>query len=334
MNVISKNENVFHGRWGLLFLNIGSPNSLDDIPAFMYNIFSDREIIKFPGGRFLHNLLSRMIVKLRTRKIQESYRLIGGKSPLLEITRAQAEGVKEKFRSQLEDLEVYVGMRYWNPTAAEAVKKCINDKRENVVAIPLYPHYSMTTTGSIFRELDRIIRQLSPQINFIRIENFHIYPGYIQAWAEKLRDWRAGFTGKAHLLFSAHGIPMSFVNKGDPYPRQIEETAEEIVRKADWIEDWSISYQSRSGPIRWLKPNTCEVVEELARKKTNIVILPISFVSENFETLYEIDILYKEIARKSGALSFHRLLCLNTNQLFIESLCDLIIENIRKNNPA
>ncbi len=321
------------GRVGVLLLNLGGPDKLEDVGPFLYNLFSDPEIIRLPFT-WLQKPLAWFIATRRTQKSQDNYRKIGGGSPLRSITEAQGEALKSKLESLGQDAKIYIGMRYWHPFTEEAIAKITKDDIEHLVILPLYPQFSISTSGSSFRLLEKFWQQdpRLQQLPYNAIPSWYKQPCYLQAMAELIAQELDQLENpdEAHIFFSAHGVPKSYVEEGgDPYQQEIEECTELIMRTLNRPNPHSLAYQSRVGPVEWLQPYTEDAIEELGRKGVNnLVVVPVSFVSEHIETLEEIDIEYREIAEEAGIHNFHRVPALNTHPLFIQALADLVVESL------
>ena len=321
------------GRVGVLLLNLGGPDKLEDVGPFLYNLFSDPEIIRLPFT-WLQKPLAWFIATRRTQKSQDNYRKIGGGSPLKSITEAQGEALKTKLESLGQDAKIYIGMRYWHPFTEEAIAKITKDDIEHLVILPLYPQFSISTSGSSFRLLEKFWQQdpRLQQLPYNAIPSWYKQPCYLQAMAELIAQELDQLENpdEAHIFFSAHGVPKSYVEEGgDPYQQEIEECTELIMRTLNRPNPHSLAYQSRVGPVEWLQPYTEDAIEELGRKGVNnLVVVPVSFVSEHIETLEEIDIEYREIAEEAGIHNFHRVPALNTHPLFIQALADLVVESL------
>lgn len=297
---------------------------------FLYNLFSDRDIIRL-GPYFLQRPIAFIISMLRTGKTERAYSLIGGKSPILDITEAQAKELEEALNSGsgIRDsaFKVYVGMRYWYPSIEEAVNRAISEGSERLLALSLYPHYSIATTGSAMREFERVIRDRENRIEFSSIRSWFDNPFYIDAMVDVIKK---GFikSGQIPVLFSAHSLPERFIIEGDPYLDEIKGTIGEISKRIEM--EYYLSFQSKSGPVKWLEPSTEEMLHRLAKKNIkNLLVVPISFVSDHIETLYEIDILYKGIADKLG-INLIRTESLNTHPMLIKALEDMVIKRSRE----
>ena len=320
-------------RVGILLLNLGGPERIQDVGPFLYNLFADPEIIRLPNP-ILQKPLAWLISTLRSSKSQEAYRSIGGGSPLRRITEQQARELQSLLRQRGVDATSYVAMRYWHPFTESAVADLKADGIDEVVVLPLYPHFSISTSGSSFRELQRL-RQMDERFEALPlrcIRSWYDHPGYVRSMAELIAEQvrASDDVEKAHIFFSAHGVPKSYVEEaGDPYQQEIQACAALIMAELEIIVGHSnphtLAYQSRVGPVEWLKPYTEEALEELGRAKTqDLVVVPISFVSEHIETLEEIDIEYRELATESGVVNFRRVRALDTYPPFIAGLADLV----------
>lgn len=316
-------------RVGIVLLNLGGPERIQDVGPFLYNLFADPEIIRLPIPA-LQKPLAWLISTLRSNKSQEAYRSIGGGSPLRRITDQQARELQSLLRQREVDATTYVAMRYWHPFTESAVADMKADGIEQVVVLPLYPHFSISTSGSSFRELQRLRQgdERFAQLPLRAIRSWHDHPGYLKAMAQLIeREIDACVDpSTAHVFFSAHGVPKSYVEEaGDPYQKEIESCAELIMKTLGRDNPWTLAYQSRVGPVEWLQPYTEEALEELGEKGVKeLVVVPISFVSEHIETLEEIDIEYREIATEAGVSNFRRVPALDTDPTFIASLADLV----------
>ena len=316
-------------RVGIVLLNLGGPERIQDVGPFLYNLFADPEIIRLPIPA-LQKPLAWLISTLRSNKSQEAYRSIGGGSPLRRITDQQARELQSLLRQRNVDATTYVAMRYWHPFTESAVADMKADGIEQVVVLPLYPHFSISTSGSSFRELQRLRQgdERFAQLPLRAIRSWHDHPGYLKAMAQLMeREIDACVDpSTAHVFFSAHGVPKSYVEEaGDPYQKEIESCAELIMKTLGRDNPWTLAYQSRVGPVEWLQPYTEEALEELGEKGVKeLVVVPSSFVSEHIETLEEIDIEYREIATEAGVSNFRRVPALDTDPTFIASLADLV----------
>jgi len=321
------------GRVGVLLLNLGGPERLEDVRPFLFNLFSDPEIIRlsFP---WLQKPLAWLISTLRYQKSQANYREIGGGSPLRQVTEQQAQALQTSLQQQGQEARVYIGMRYWHPFTEEAIARIEQDRIEELVILPLYPQFSISTTGSSFRLLERLWES-HPNLQNLRytaIPSWYQEPGYLQAMADLIRQELAKLPDpdRAHIFFSAHGVPVSYVEEvGDPYQREIEHCTELIMRELGLPNAHTLAYQSRVGPVEWLQPYTEDAIHALAEQGVEtLVVVPISFVSEHIETLQEIDIEYREVAEAAGIKTFRRVPALNTHPRFIQALTDLVVDSL------
>jgi protoporphyrin/coproporphyrin ferrochelatase len=325
------------GRVGVLLLNLGGPDQLEDVRPFLFNLFSDPEIIRLPFS-WLQKPLAWLISTSRAKKSQENYKLIGGGSPLRRITEEQGRALQAALREKGQEAQVYIGMRYWHPFTEEAVARIKRDAIERLVILPLYPQFSISTSGSSFRLLDALWQEdpSLQKIDYTVIPSWYERPGYLQAMAELIQQQLDQFEhpDEAHIFFSAHGVPVSYVEEaGDPYQQEIEACTVLIMRQLNRPNPHTLAYQSRVGPVEWLKPYTEDAILELAEQGVkNLLVVPVSFVSEHIETLEEIDIEYREIAEEAGIHNFQRVPALNTHPVFIGELSDMVINAM--NSPS
>ncbi|PNW81028.1 hypothetical protein CHLRE_07g339750v5 [Chlamydomonas reinhardtii] len=321
---------------GVLLLNLGGPEKLDDVKPFLYNLFADPEIIRLPAAaQFLQPLLATIISTLRAPKSAEGYEAIGGGSPLRRITDEQAEALAESLRAKGQPANVYVGMRYWHPYTEEALEHIKADGVTRLVILPLYPQFSISTSGSSLRLLESLFKSdiALKSLRHTVIPSWYQRRGYVSAMAdlivEELKKFRD--VPSVELFFSAHGVPKSYVEEaGDPYKEEMEECVRLItdeVKRRGFANTHTLAYQSRVGPAEWLKPYTDESIKELGKRGVkSLLAVPISFVSEHIETLEEIDMEYRELAEESGIRNWGRVPALNTNAAFIDDLADAVME--------
>lgn len=309
-------------KTAVLLLQMGGPDSLDAVEPFLLNLFADRDIIRI-GPSFLQPFIARRIVKKRAPKVRENYRQIGGKSPLRELTGQQAAALQEQLG---EGFRCFVAMRYWKPFTDEALAAIQSEGITKVVALSLYPHFSRATGGSSFNELERANRRLGKSLAMTPVRSFYDHPLYIQALAEKIEQGLAAFPDRSRvqLFFSAHSLPQSFIDEGDPYLEHITTTVRLVMERFGDVAH-HLAFQSRAGPVKWLEPSTEDKLKELAGEgHREVLVVPLSFVSDHIETLHEIDIEYAEEARKLGITAFRRMESLNTSPLFIKCLAELV----------
>jgi ferrochelatase len=321
---------------------LGGPDSLDAVEPFLYNLFCDPEIIDFPFARLAREPLARLVSSRRAKRVQKHYAEIGGKSPLRELTELQARTLERELRNLLE-AHVFVAMRYWHPLTQEAVRHILHLGLRTLVLLPLYPHFSVVTTGSSLNEWERKFpRGHAADVRIVR--EYHTYPLFIDAIVERMNEGLEHFrrtNGSAtclpsdvHLLFSAHGVPERIIKSGDPYQAQIEATTRLAMKRGAWANAHSLCYQSRSGPGRWLGPSLHEALQTLASHGSErVLVVPISFVSDHVETLYEIDIEAREFAEGLGIRHFHVTKGLNDSPTFIRALRDLVLQALDRVVP-
>jgi len=309
-------------KTAVLLLQMGGPDSLDAVEPFLYNLFSDRDIIKI-GPAFLQPFIARMIVKRRAPKSAANYRDIGGKSPLRELTEQQAAELEKLLG---EDFRCFVAMRYWKPFTDEALAAIRMEGIQRIIALSLYPHYSRATSGSSFNELERCLAGAKPRPEVSCIRQFYDHPLYIQALTEKSEQGLSGFPDRSRvqIFFSAHSLPQSFIAEGDPYLDHIQATVRLAMERFEGVAH-HLAFQSRAGPVKWLEPSTGDKLKELAALgHREVLMVPLSFVSDHIETLHEIDIEYREEAHKLGITDFRRMESLNSSPTFIRCLAELV----------
>ncbi len=311
---------------GVVLFQLGGPDSLDAIEPFLYNLFSDPDIIDFPFARIARQPLARLISTTRARHVRNHYAEIGGRSPILEFTERQARALEAELRRDF-DARVVVAMRYWHPFTAEAIRELEAFGPEEIVLLPLYPQYSRTTTGSSLNEWKRRFQPNGWNPRVHAVTEFHENAGYIGALAEAIGESLAAFDNPADvdMLFSAHSVPMSVIEAGDPYQRQIERTVELVWERGHWPGRRHLCYQSKVGASKWLQPSMHATIKRLADEGSRRVLtIPISFVSDHVETLHEIDIEHRAQAHELGIAEFRMMPGLNDSPRFIGVLGELV----------
>lgn len=307
---------------GIILLNMGGPGKLEDVRPFLHNLFSDREIIRL-GPWFMQKPLAWWIAKRRAPKSMKTYALIGGGSPLTRISKEQGEAL-EKSLATHGNYTVTCAMRYWHPDTETALRKMAEAGVKKLIGLTLYPHYSRATTGSSVHMLKKAVSESAYDFDLSIIESWPTQPSYIQALAAKINEAALGFSESFQVVYSAHSLPVSFIEDGDPYVDHIKESIDAIEELTGF--PGRLCYQSRSGPVEWLSPSTPDMLKMLAKEGCkNILMVPISFVSDHVETLYEIDMLYRDQAKDLGM----RLLSsksLNCDPTFIKGLTELVLE--------
>ena len=318
------------GPTGIVMMNLGGPKSLDEVNPFLLKLFADREIIQLP----LQSRLGPFIANRRTKSVQANYRDIGGGSPILDWTERQGRAMCERLDRLSPDTaphKFYVAFRYIDPTSEEALRAMKEDGVRRAVAFTQYPHFSCATTGSSLNELWRAARRegLQDAFEWSVIDRWPAHPGFLDAMTETVREGLDRFAPEdredALIVFSAHSLPMSVVNRGDAYPAEIGASVHEVMKRLDYAYEHLVAYQSEVGPVPWLGPSTEKVIEELgAKKRKNVLIVPIAFTSDHIETLHELDIEYGELAEEVGIANYVRAPALNDRETFLDALADVV----------
>lgn len=312
-------------KTALVLLNMGGPDSIEAVEPFLYNLFADRDLIQLPLGALLQKPFARLISHFRAKTVRENYRRIGGKSPLLYWTALQAE----KSTAQLGDnWHPYVAMRYWKPRADETLARMRQDGIEQAVVLSMYPHYTRATTGSSVKDFQRTQAQVYPELKCTYIESWHDWPLYLDALAECVREGLSRVPEDIQaptILFSAHALPQKFIERGDPYQKHVEETVAGVMGRVGDMA-WEIGYQSRSGPVKWMSPDTLDLIAKAGEEKRSLLVAPVSFVSDHIETLEEVDVEFREHAEEHGVPWFDRVPALNARESFINALVKLVQE--------
>jgi protoporphyrin/coproporphyrin ferrochelatase len=311
-----------------VLFNLGGPDSIEAIEPFLYNLFCDPDIFNLPFGQ---KLFAKLISSRRAPKVAGEYKLIGGKSPINEWTEKQRAMLQEYLRKDFPTLDVFTAMRYWKPLTDEIVAEVESRDYDTIVLLPLYPHYSITTIGSSFNEWNRHYKGDFSKL--VYINEFYLNEKYIAAINQRIDETIFRFPDKVRndiqIVFSAHGTPVSLVKKGDPYSNQIKQTVEAVMNARDHSHKHHLCFQSKVGPMKWLEPATDKMIEELASEnKKNLLIVPISFVSDHVETLFELDIEYRHVADKVGIENYIVMKGLNDSALFIEALAGIVKNNM------
>lgn len=324
------------GPTGIVMMNLGGPKTLADVGPFLHRLFLDREIIQLP----VQNWLGPFIARMRTKHVQELYEAIGGGSPILRWTKLQGEGMCElldRLSPQTAPHRFYVAFRYIEPTSEDALLAMKRDGVRRAVAFTQYPQFSCATTGSSLNELWRAAAKLglSNEFEWSVIDRWPAHPRYVEAVVETIKQGLEEFTEEERedvvLVFSAHSLPLSVVNRGDAYPAEVGATVHEVMKRLDFAYEYMISYQSDVGPVPWLGPSTEEMIEHLGQqKRNNVLVVGISFTSDHIETLSEIDIEYAELAQKCGIAKFRRAPSLNDNPTFIKALAEIVHEHLQR----
>jgi protoporphyrin/coproporphyrin ferrochelatase len=324
----SQETTTSNRRVGVVLFQLGGPDTLAAIEPFLYNLFCDPDIIDFPFARIGRKPLAKLISTTRARKVQHHYSVIGGGSPIRRFTEMQAQTLQEKLAADGLDARCFVAMRYWHPFTPESIRQIEAAQCDEIVLLPLYPQYSRTTTGSSLNEWQRHYNGSAPiQI----IDAFYRNQLYLQSLREKIDEAlsRFPYPSDAELVFSAHSVPQSVIDGGDPYQRHIEETVELVMSHGRWTNRHHLCYQSKVGASKWLQPSLRQSIRDLAAAGVrDLCIVPISFVSDHVETLGEIDHEAREQAVALGIRQFEMTSGLNDSPTFISALADLVLTSI------
>ena len=314
----------------VVLFQLGGPDSAAAVEPFLYNLFCDPDIIDFFGAWFARRPLARYIARKRAGVVREHYDAIGGHSPIRLLTERQARALEAALAPQC-DARCFIAMRYWNPLTAEAAAEVNARGAPELVLFPMYPQYSLATTSSSLKEWKRLY---NPNGNLPRthvIEKFFDHPLYIRAIAEKIALSLTHFSepDRAHIVFSAHGLPLSLIERGDPYAKHVEETVRLVMQRGAWKNRHALCYQSKVGRRKWLSPSLTETIEKLARAgEKQLLVVPVAFVTEHIETLHEINIEAREEADKLGVEQFEMMPAVGDSPTFISALADLVLKAI------
>jgi len=317
---------------GVVALNLGAPDSLDDVQPFLERLFGDPEVIQLGWMSFLQRPLARMIARRRAPESRKAYAEIGGRSPIREESTAQAAAIAAEQGRRGIPCRPYVSMAAWHPLAEEAAAAMKADDVTRAVAVPLYPHYSRATTGASKRDVDRAAAATGLEV--AHVDRYPDAPGFIEALCDRIGEAAAtlpeALRDEAPVLFSAHGLPESYIRKGDPYLDDVRITVEAVARRLKLGPRAQLAFQSRVGPQKWLGPYTEQALDALADAGNKaVVVCPVAFTGEHIETLQEIDILYKERAQKAGIVHFARARTVGCHPAFIAALADLVEATVR-----
>lgn len=317
------------GRVGVVLSNLGGPDTPEAIRPFLENLFSDPLILAFGPG-FLRRFVARRIAKGRAPKVAKDYARIGGGSPLVRLTEAQRAALVAALERRAPGrFAAAVAMRYWRPFTEDAVRALLAQGCDRFLHLPLYPQESEATTESSSRELRRVLAALAPGAPLDEVRAYATHPGYVGALRATVDEGLAGLAAAGavapHVLFSAHGLPERFQRKGDPYVGMIRATRDAVA--AGLAVPTHLAFQSRVGPVAWVKPYTDETIARLAAEGVkDLLVVPLGFVSDHFETLYEIDLMYGDLARAKGVVRFARAPSLNDRPDFVATLAALVLE--------
>lgn len=321
-------------RTGIVLLNMGGPKTLDDVEPFLLNLFADRELLRLP----FQDALGRFIAKRRTPKVRGLYDAIGGGSPILHWTETQGRGMIERLDALSPETaphKFYVAFRYTAPFADDALRQMAADGVTRAIAFSQYPQYSCTTTGSslndLWRGLDRT--GLAGRFAWSIIDRWPTHPGFIEAMAQTVREGLLQYDEAVRddvlLLFSAHSLPLSVIDRGDAYPQEVGASTDRVLELLGLPNPSMLCYQSEVGPVRWLGPSTESVIERLAKDgRHNVLVVPIAFTSDHIETLSELDLEYGELAHARGLQGYRRAPAMNDSPLFLDAMADIVHEHV------
>ncbi len=311
----------------MVLFNLGGPDRPEAIRPFLLNLFRDPAILRVPF--FVRPLLAQIIATARVKPATENYAILGGKSPLLELTQQQARALEAVLGTPEVDARCFVAMRYWHPFSLQTAAEVRAWGADEVFLLPLYPHFSTTTTGSSLTAWRDAAARVGLARPVTTLCCWFRDGGFVSATAaivqRSLEQARAASAAPVRVLFSAHGLPQTIVDRGDPYQFQIESTVQAVVdRMAISGLDWQVCYQSRATPQKWLDPSTEEAIEHAARDKGAVLVVPIAFVSEHSETLVELDVEYRELAEKMGVPGYYRAPAQNSDPAFIAAMAEAV----------
>lgn len=328
---------MIRGKTGIALLNMGSPESPGDVRRFLKQLFLDIEMFHFPGERLFRPLFATLISSLRAGRVRRRYRVLGGTSPLLRLTREQAAGLEGALLERGYSVPVEVCMRYSHPFSTEAVGRLRERGAGEIIGLPLYPQFSHSTSGSSLLALRRAVQGLCPGLSLREIAHWYDDPDYHAALGRRILACRERLAREegVGLLLVAHSVPERFVLKGDPYVEQVEKTVTGILdvleRETSAHLPWLLAYQSQVGPIRWVGPTVEQALEAmLGDGLRRVIVAPVSFVSDHLETLYDIDLLYRRQAIEMGFERFERTRSLNASDDFVDLLARLVIHRFEE----
>lgn len=315
---------------GVVLFQLGGPDSPDAVEPFLYNLFCDPDIIDFFGAWFARRPLARYIARKRAGVVREHYDDIGGQSPIRLLTERQARALEAALAPHV-DAKCFIAMRYWNPLTAEAAAQVNAWGAPELVLLPMYPQKSFATTSSSLKEWQRVFHPNGNAPRAHTVETFYDHPLYVQAVAEKIALSLTHFDepDRAHIVFSAHGLPLSLIERGDPYARQVAETVKLVMQRGGWKNAHTLCFQSKVGRRKWLTPSLTDTLDQLARAgEKHLLVVPIAFVTEHIETLHEINIEAREQAEKLGVVQFEMMPAVGDSPTFIAALTDVVLRSL------
>lgn len=330
-----------HPKTGIMMLNLGGPETLDDVYGFLHRLFSDKDLIPLP----VQSQMAKFIATRRTPKIVEQYRKIGGGSPIKKWTDIQGEGMVkllDQISPETGPHKHYIGFRYADPTTEETIEQMERDGIQRAIAFTQYPQYSCTTTGSSLNAIYRHYakRQEPSDMVWSVIDRWPTHPSFIEAVADNIEKALNKFPAMDRddvvILFSAHSLPMKAVNRGDPYPAEVAATVNRVMERLGHSHSYRLVWQSKVGPLPWLGCQTDSAIEGLVKRgRKNLLMVPIAFTSDHIETLYELDLEYADyLGNKVGAKCIQRADSLNDHPVFIKALADIVKTHLDSNQSS
>ena len=310
----------------VILFNLGGPDSLEAVQPFLFNLFNDPGIISLPT--IFRYPLAKFISKRRTPVAKAIYSEMGGKSPILEETQAQANAIEKNLQNEEDEYKCFIVMRCWNPRATETIEKVKKFNPNQLILLPLYPQFSNATSGSSINEWLDICKKEKLTTETKIVCCYPTEKDFILSYANLIKEKiNLNKLDETTLIFSAHGLPENKIKQGDPYQWQVEQSVKSLVEKLSIKKlNFILSYQSRVGPLKWIGPSTEKVIKEEAKKNKIIVVVPVAFVSEHSETLVELDIEYRKLAEDNGSKDYVRVPAVTINQDFINSLKSSILQ--------
>jgi len=321
------NPNISDSDVMVALLNMGGPKTNKDVRDFQKLLFSDSLLIRFPLSWALQKVFASLLIAFRSKVAEKRYRLIGGGSPIFDSTQNQVRALQNELNRRGRNLKVTFSFNYSPPLPEETIHEIKRAQKKYILPLSLYPHYSKATTGSNIYYLKKAAKEIYPELQFLSSPSYHLHESYICALTDRILQQVCSNESldDFYLLFSAHGLPVYFLNEGDPYPFQISQTVANIITALKRKKQWSISYQSAVGPLQWLKPSTDDMIKALARRKIQkLIIVPISFVTDHIETICEVDIEYRQMAESLGIRDFRMSKALECHPGFVNALADTV----------
>lgn len=310
----------------VVMFNLGGPDNLEAVKPFLFNLFYDPAIITLPNP--FRWAIAKLISSRREPIAKDIYREMGGKSPILEETEKQRSKLEDILNSNADDeYRCFIFMRYWKPFAKEAVEKVKDYEPDEIILLPLYPQYSVTTTGTGLIEWNKWAGKYDLTSPYKVVKEYPDHDFFINSMAEMIREKCAEINdlSEYRLLLSAHGLPKKTIEAGDPYQMQVEQTCAALMKTLEHEKlDHVVCYQSRVGPLEWIGPSTDDEIERAGKDGKNIIMVPVAFVSEHSETLVELDIEYKELAHEKGVRDYIRINTVQDRETFISGLAQLV----------